>query len=49
MKRNLAKSTVKLQAYNGDQLTVKGAITVAVEYNGQKESLPLTVANGQQD
>ena len=43
----LQLTAVKLRTYSGEQLNVKGVITVEVQYNGQSESLPLIVANGQ--
>ena len=43
----LQPTAVKLCTYSGEQLNFKGVITVEVQYNGQSESLPLIVANGQ--
>ena len=43
----LQPTAVKLRTYSGEQLNIKGVITVEVQYNGQSESLPLIVANGQ--
>ena len=42
----LQPTAVKLRTYSGEQLTVKGVVSVAVQYNGQSESLSLIVANG---
>ena len=39
-------TAVKLCTYSGEQLTVKGVVSVTVQYNGQSESLSLIVANG---
>ena len=40
-------TAVKLRTYSGEQLKGASVITVKVQYNGQSESLPLIVANGQ--
>ena len=42
----LQPTAVKLCTYSGEQLTVKGVISVEVQYNGQSGLLSLIVASG---
>ena len=42
----LQPTAVKLHTYSGEQLTVKGVISVEVQYNGQSKSLSLIVTSG---
>ena len=44
--RKLESSTVRLQTYSQEPLSVMGQVDVVVEYNGQNATLPLLVVKG---
>ena len=44
---SLQESTITLRTYGGEQLSIKGSLTVDVQYKDQKAHLQLVVATGQ--
>ena len=44
---SLQESAITLRTYSGEQLSIKGTLTVDVQYKDQKARLQLVVATGQ--